>query len=92
MPNLSRTGVGNVLLWHTLRDSAQRGDSIYDMGPGSLESKRHFLTRSNADLPPQLFSQHGFANADLATPPLVGRAAVGQEVIFRFGNNGDGGS
>ncbi len=42
---LSRSGVGTVLLWHTLRDSAKRGDSIYDMGPGSLESKRHFLTR-----------------------------------------------
>jgi hypothetical protein len=42
---LSQTGVGNVLLWHTLRDSAGRGDAIYDMGPGSLESKRHFLTR-----------------------------------------------
>lgn len=42
---LSRSGVGNVLLWHTLRDSARRGDAIYDMGPGALESKRHFLTR-----------------------------------------------
>jgi hypothetical protein len=41
---LSRTGVGNVLLWHTLRDSARRGDLIYDMGSGSQESKRHFLT------------------------------------------------
>jgi hypothetical protein len=42
---LSRAGVGNVLLWHTLRDSAERGDRSYDMGPGSIESKRHFLTR-----------------------------------------------
>jgi hypothetical protein len=44
-PELSQSGVGTVLLWHTLRDSANRGDAIYDMGPGSLESKRHFLTR-----------------------------------------------
>jgi hypothetical protein len=43
--SLSRTGVGNVLLWHTLEDSARRGDILYDMGPGSLESKRHFLTQ-----------------------------------------------
>jgi hypothetical protein len=42
---LSHFGAGNVLLWHTLRDSAKRGDAIYDMGPGSVESKRHFLTR-----------------------------------------------
>jgi len=38
----SRTGLGSVLLWNTLKDSALRGDSIYDMGIGSLESKRHF--------------------------------------------------
>jgi CelD/BcsL family acetyltransferase involved in cellulose biosynthesis len=40
-----REGAGNVLLAHTLRDSFARGDRIYDMGPGSLESKRHFQTR-----------------------------------------------
>jgi hypothetical protein len=44
-PELSRSGAGNVLLWHTLRDSAERGDAIYDMGAGSIESKRYFLTR-----------------------------------------------
>jgi len=42
---LARSGAGNVLLWRTLRDSAERGDTIYDMGPGSIDSKRHFLTR-----------------------------------------------
>jgi hypothetical protein len=42
---LARSGAGNVLLWHTLRDSADRGDAIYDMGSGSFETKRHFLTR-----------------------------------------------
>ncbi|MBN2580793.1 MAG: GNAT family N-acetyltransferase [Pirellulales bacterium] len=43
--DLSRQGLGNLLLWETLHDSARRGDRCYDMGPGSLESKRHFLTR-----------------------------------------------
>ena len=34
-----------MLLAYTLRDSFARGDRIYDMGVGSLESKRHFQTR-----------------------------------------------
>jgi CelD/BcsL family acetyltransferase involved in cellulose biosynthesis len=41
----SREGAGNVLLAYTLRDSFARGDRIYDLGVGSLESKRHFQTR-----------------------------------------------
>ena len=41
----SREGAGTVLLAYTLRDSFARGDRIYDMGVGSLESKRHFQTR-----------------------------------------------
>ena len=41
----SRAGLGAALLWHTLQDSAQRGDWFYDMGIGSLESKRHFQNR-----------------------------------------------
>ena len=41
----SREGAGTVLLAHTLRDSFARGDRMYDMGVGSLASKRHFLTR-----------------------------------------------
>jgi CelD/BcsL family acetyltransferase involved in cellulose biosynthesis len=43
--NRAKEGVGNVLLAYTLRDSFARGDRIYDMGVGSLESKRHFQTR-----------------------------------------------
>jgi hypothetical protein len=39
---LSKTGLGTVLLWNTLKGSALAGDQIYDMGIGSLESKRHF--------------------------------------------------
>ncbi|MEN6449576.1 MAG: GNAT family N-acetyltransferase [Thermoguttaceae bacterium] len=38
-------GAGNVLLARTLRDSFARGDRLYDMGVGSLASKRHFQTR-----------------------------------------------
>ncbi|MBN1394851.1 MAG: GNAT family N-acetyltransferase [Pirellulales bacterium] len=42
---LTRGGAGNVLLGYTLRDSFAQGDRFYDMGVGSLESKRHFHTR-----------------------------------------------
>jgi hypothetical protein len=42
---LAPQGAGNVLLARTLRDSFARGDRIYDMGVGSLASKRHFQTR-----------------------------------------------
>lgn len=44
-PQLARGGAGNVLLAYTIRDSFARGDRVYDMGIGSLESKRHFQTR-----------------------------------------------
>jgi CelD/BcsL family acetyltransferase involved in cellulose biosynthesis len=40
-----RGGAGTVLLAYTLRDSFARGDRLYDMGVGSLASKRYFLTR-----------------------------------------------
>lgn len=38
-------GAGNVLLIHVLQDSFARDDRYYDLGTGSLESKRHFQTR-----------------------------------------------
>jgi CelD/BcsL family acetyltransferase involved in cellulose biosynthesis len=41
----SRDGAGTVLLGYTLRDSFARGDAVYDMGVGSLETKRHFQTQ-----------------------------------------------
>ena len=41
----SRDGAGNVLLAYALRDSFARGDTTYDLGVGSLGSKRHFQTR-----------------------------------------------
>jgi CelD/BcsL family acetyltransferase involved in cellulose biosynthesis len=40
----TREGAGNALLARVLQDSFARGDRIYDMGVGSLESKRHFQT------------------------------------------------
>jgi CelD/BcsL family acetyltransferase involved in cellulose biosynthesis len=40
----SRQGVGNLLLTYALRDSFARGDRIYDLGVGSLRSKRYFQT------------------------------------------------
>ena len=42
---LSRSGLGTVLLWNTIKDSALRGDRIYDMGIGSTQSKRRFQNR-----------------------------------------------
>lgn len=42
---LAPKGAGNMLLAWTLRDSFARGDHVYDMGVGSLETKRHFQTR-----------------------------------------------
>lgn len=41
----ARQGAGNVLLARTLHDSFERGDYVYDMGVGSLASKRYFQTR-----------------------------------------------
>ncbi|MBI1902126.1 MAG: GNAT family N-acetyltransferase [Planctomycetia bacterium] len=44
-PEISRDGVGNIMYMHALRDSFQRNDHTYDMGPGSLECKRHLWSR-----------------------------------------------
>lgn len=44
-PELARDGAGNVLYAYAIRDSLDRGDHTYDLGVGSLEIKRYFLTR-----------------------------------------------
>ncbi len=44
-PDLANFGVGKVLWTKTFRDSFQRGDRWYDIGPDSLEIKRNWLTR-----------------------------------------------
>jgi CelD/BcsL family acetyltransferase involved in cellulose biosynthesis len=38
-------GAGTVLQRLLIEDSCQRGDRVIDMGPGSLEAKRHWQTR-----------------------------------------------
>jgi CelD/BcsL family acetyltransferase involved in cellulose biosynthesis len=41
--SVSREGGGSVLLAQALEDSFRRGDWRYDLGPGSLERKRHLI-------------------------------------------------
>jgi CelD/BcsL family acetyltransferase involved in cellulose biosynthesis len=41
--SVSREGGGSVLLARALEDSFRRGDWRYDLGPGSLERKRHWI-------------------------------------------------
>lgn len=41
---VSRDGLGTVLLHRMLQDSCVRGDHALDLGPGSLECKRHWQT------------------------------------------------
>jgi CelD/BcsL family acetyltransferase involved in cellulose biosynthesis len=43
--DISREGAGHVLFLHAIRDSFQRGDRLYDLGVGSLDVKRPFLSR-----------------------------------------------
>lgn len=43
--HVAREGAGNVLLARAVRDSFARGDTLYDLGAGYLETKRHLLTR-----------------------------------------------
>jgi CelD/BcsL family acetyltransferase involved in cellulose biosynthesis len=38
-------GAGTVLLRKMIEDSCHRGDRVIDLGPGSLDSKRHWHTR-----------------------------------------------
>lgn len=39
---LSKNGVGNHMTLHAVRHAIERGDKLYDMGPGSLECKETF--------------------------------------------------
>jgi len=39
-----KDGVGNLLYVHAIRDSFERGDHTYDLGPGSLDAKQYLLT------------------------------------------------
>ena len=42
--SLKALGIGNVLYANIIKDSFARGDGRYDLGPGSLEAKKHLHT------------------------------------------------
>lgn len=41
---LCKAGVGNLMWLETIKASIERGDHTFDMGPGSLDYKKYFLT------------------------------------------------
>lgn len=43
-PNLSTNGLGRLLLGRMIQDSMARGDRVLDLGVGSLETKKRWLT------------------------------------------------
>ena len=45
LPEFAKCGVGKVLAARLLRDSFERGDQCLDMGVGSLDVKRKWMTR-----------------------------------------------
>lgn len=44
-PEFARVGPGRVLTAHTIRDSFERGDRQFDLGPDFFEAKQPWLTR-----------------------------------------------
>jgi CelD/BcsL family acetyltransferase involved in cellulose biosynthesis len=40
------TGAGSLLDAYIVRDGCERGDQVFDLGPGSLDIKRHLRTRT----------------------------------------------
>ncbi len=43
-PSISNKGLGRLLMGRMLRNSMERGDLIYDIGPGSLDAKKYWYT------------------------------------------------
>lgn len=43
-PSVSNKGLGRLLMGRMLRNSMERGDRIYDIGPGSLDAKKYWYT------------------------------------------------
>lgn len=43
---VSQSGLGNLMWIETIRASIEWGDHTFDMGPGSLEYKKYFMTHS----------------------------------------------
>jgi CelD/BcsL family acetyltransferase involved in cellulose biosynthesis len=44
-PDVATDGSGNVLLRRMIEDSFERGDHVFDLGPASIDIKRHWATR-----------------------------------------------
>ena len=44
--DVCRKGLGNLMWLETIRASIEAGDHTFDMGPGSLDYKRFFMSRS----------------------------------------------
>jgi CelD/BcsL family acetyltransferase involved in cellulose biosynthesis len=44
-PQIKSAGAGNLLYGRIIEDSFRRGDWRYDMGPGTLDAKRHLWSR-----------------------------------------------
>ena len=44
-PDYRKYGTGNVMYAHVFRDSAERGDTEFDLGIGSLDIKKYWCTR-----------------------------------------------
>lgn len=42
--SISNKGLGRLLMGRMLRNSMERGDLIYDIGPGSLDAKKYWYT------------------------------------------------
>ena len=44
--SLCKVGVGNLMWLETIKESIALGDHTFDMGPGSLDYKKYYLTRT----------------------------------------------
>lgn len=44
-PEISQDGIGNLLYTYVIKDSFDRSDTTYDLGPDSLECKKQFKSR-----------------------------------------------
>ena len=44
-PEYGRFGIGTLIFAKAIEDGFQRGDVLYDLGPGSVECKKRFATR-----------------------------------------------
>lgn len=44
-PDAASDGLGNLMYLYALRDSMNRGDVLYDLGPGSLDCKRYWASQ-----------------------------------------------